>query len=183
MAAGLCKNPVSPMHFSRFSLPAVLAACAMALAGCASGRGPRFAVDDSQLNWMEISYRPGSPAAKPCHISLLGTGSLSYRSGNSPQLSNSFSTDVTHPSWGDISEGSFPIPPSEMRQIFQSFLDHGALDNPKSDKNAGKTPGQPVVSLTSKFRNAKPSRRITSDPVLVGMVERLIRWIELEESR
>ncbi|MGI6495044.1 MAG: hypothetical protein ACOX5G_02970 [Kiritimatiellia bacterium] len=167
------------MHiFFRLSVVLLFGAIA---AGCASGRGPRFAVDESQLNWLEIAYRPSDPAMEPCQLKLLGTGSISLRKGISPQLADSFSTDVAHPGWNDVSTFVASIPPSEMRQVFQSFLDAGALDSPRSDRKEGVLPGRAFVVLTSKFKAGRSYRRATADAKLVGMVERLVRWVEMQE--
>ena len=162
-----------------------LAACAAAVAalcacGCAT-HGPRFPVSGSQLNWMEIAYRPARPGQNPVRVSLLGTGAITLKTGSSPQVMNSFAVDTRNSSWNDVDEVRAEIPQEEMQSVFQQFIDNGVTDSPRSDKKAGKTPGKAFVMIGGRIDKEK-IRRATDDPQLVKMVERLIKWTAEQEA-
>lgn len=175
------RNPAGiaarPMRLAAVAIAAAAMAC-----GCMT-HGPRFPVSSSQLNWLEIAYRPAAQGANPVRISLLGTGAITMRTGSSPQIMNTFSVDTRSSSWNDIEEIRADIPQDEMQAIFQQFIDTGITDSPRSDKNAGKNPGKPFAMFGGRIDREK-IRRKTDDPALMKMVERLAKWmIDQENAR
>lgn len=114
---------------------------------------------------------------------MLGTGSITMRTGSSPQVMNSFSVDTRSSSWNDVDEIRADIPQDEMQAIFQQFVDSGITDSPSSDKKAGTIPGKAVVMIGGRLDREK-IRRKTDDETIVKMVERLVKWmVEQENAR
>ncbi len=176
------RHTLAKHFFVWFRLAAIAAIALAAACGCAT-HGRRFPVSPSQLNWLEIAYRPAKQGAYPCRISILGTGSITMRTGSSPQIMNSFSVDTRSSSWNDVDEIRADIPPDEMQAILQQFVDSGITDSPRSDKKAGQAPGKPVVMIGGRIDREK-IRRMTDDEKLVKMTERLIKWMaEQEDAR
>lgn len=163
------------------ALAAVFASAAL-LSGCSTS-GRRFQVSQSQLNWMEVSYKPAKNGAPFCRISMLGTGSITMRMGTSPRIADSFSYDTRNANWNDVEQIRADIPQEEMQDVFQMFIDNGITDSPRSDKHAGEIPGKAIVMIGARIDREKIRRR-TDDEKIVGMVERLIQWlVDQEEAR
>jgi hypothetical protein len=150
-----------------------LVAMALALAGACAAPGRRAppAVSDSQLNWIEIDYRPRTAERPPCRITVLGVGSLRVRSGRSPLVTDDFAHDTAHPDWGDLAEQQVSLAPDDVRQVFQALVDRGLLDEP-----ARRRSGAPARALAV-FRgrlDGQRVRRLADEPELVAAVERLL---------
>ena len=120
--------------------PALLAAAAAVMLfahGCFSptdstGRIPHeeIEVESSGLNNVVFVYEPipGDPRFPHlCRLELYGDGLAVFRPGRSPQLRDSFSTDVSHPDWNHIVEGRLDLTAEQMRTVMQVFVDEGLV--------------------------------------------------------
>lgn len=93
------------MRLRPLSLPFFFALLALSFlfSGCALFREkPITVVNDSQLNWITVKYRPANPSENPCYLNIIGVGSVAFKEGHSPLVFDPFSQDVSNPKWGDI---------------------------------------------------------------------------------
>ena len=118
----------SPRRRSTGSLLAL--AAILVLAGCRTTRDPHrvFPIDMSSLDWLEVVYNP-SPEDKQwkstCRLSIFATGMIMFRTGNSPQVMDDFSTDTDHADWQDFYQDSMGVTKEEMEAVLQAFVDAG----------------------------------------------------------
>lgn len=150
-------------------------------AGCAIFQGSdEFVVNDSQLNWMIVKYRPADKARKPCYLNIIGVGSVEFKQGNSPLVFNSFSQEVDHPQWGDIDEEKLGVSPDDARWMMQLFVDAGLMKERKRLRKLSKEEkndmGKGIAVFTSKINN-EPYQVATSNPEIIETLEKVINSI------
>jgi len=157
---------------------AVAAAIAVACGGCALfGAGDRRpTIGESQLNWLEIRFLPGA-GQPPVQLSLLGTGNIHIRRGTSPRIDNEFSQAVAAENWQDLHADVINIDPSDMRTVFQSFVDRGVLREPDKDFAASISRGVPQARIIGILDSEKVAR-MAAEPELVGFIRDLLRLFE-----
>lgn len=154
---------------------AVLAAAALAAAGCMSAvdaegrlRHKQFEVRGSGLDWLEIAYEPAPGDARfphPVRLSLVGSGKVEMKSGPSPQVSDPFSQDYANPRWNDLVKETAAFTPDEMREAFQTFVDEGVVATaPAPAPNKLKRPFIEYAGTvnTEKFRYRTDNERLVS---------------------
>jgi hypothetical protein len=149
---------------------------ALSLGGCAILFPPEkpFVVSDSQLNWLNISYRPANLKRPPCRIAIMGAGYVRYISGESPLVADDFATDTADASWGDVAEEKLGITPAEARALMQGFADAGLMSEPAVPRGRGKPLADaPGVALFNASLNGEKKRCVTANPDLVALVELL----------
>ncbi|MCL1910172.1 MAG: hypothetical protein FWG05_04470 [Kiritimatiellaeota bacterium] len=149
-------------------------------AGCASpldadGRlkHKEFQVEESGLDWLDIAYHPAEDDTAltryPVRISVAGTGAVECKTGRSPQIWKTFSTKSNDPYWNEIFSAREHLAPDEVRDVFQRFIDEGALpDKPPRD-----IPKFPHVTIVGNISNNK-IRLITDNTHLVSLVEEIL---------
>ncbi len=163
-----------PLWLNRIVTAALLAlACASGCALFDRRERPPPQISDSQLNWLEITYRPGDTRRPPCRISMIGVGSLSVRTGASPLVADDFAHDPAHPNWNDIDAQRISLTPEDVRQIFQSLVNNGLLDAPRKDRTTASANGTAAVVFVGRL-DREHVRRVASEPELVSRVERLL---------
>ncbi len=151
----------------------IAAAAAALIAGCASAP---IEVNDSQLNWLNITYQPSEQGAKPCRINLIGVGSIEFMEGRSPRVADSFSQDTGHAHWQDVYQEKLGVPPDIIRGWMQIFVDAGVMDKSKSrprEKGAKRDLAVFHVNI-----NREKAICITDDEELVGHVRHLVSIIK-----
>lgn len=158
----------------RFAGALLLSGGLMMLCGCASLFPPPAPVEvsDSQLNWLNVSYRPAHPERPPCRIEIIGAGYLSFQQGKSPLVADSFATDTTDASWSDMTQEKLGMTPAQARTLMQGFVDAGLLAEGRHGMQVENT----ATNGFARFRwriNNKNGSCMTSRPALVGIVERL----------
>lgn len=161
-----------------------LAAAALiaAAAGCALFQNKDgYVVNDSQLNWIIVKYKPIDKTRKPCYLNIIGVGSVEFKEGFSPLVFNSFSQDVDHPMWGDIEEEKLGISPDDARWMMQLFVDSGLLKERKRlqklSKSEKKEPSNGIAIFTSKINN-EPYQVATGNPEIIETLEKIIHSIK-----
>ena len=168
-------------NFVKKAKNAVVAALALSAPllfapGCAStdreGRIPHesFAVAGSGLDHVSFVYDPAPGSERfphPFRLELYGTGLVTFRTGPSPQVRDSFSTASADPDWQRMVQGRFAVSPDEMRDILQVFVDEGMVPSRAVRGNLG---AAPVVQYAGNVNNKK-FRNATSNAVLVDAVE------------
>ncbi|MDD5707152.1 MAG: hypothetical protein PHR35_14610 [Kiritimatiellae bacterium] len=157
---------------------AAVAALAM-LAGCATwtNSDARFVVDDSQLNWMSISYRPSDATRAPCRINISAAGSVRCLTGKSPLVANDFATDTEHAQWADASENNLGMTPAEARAVLQRFADAGIMREPSRPKRERLPADVPGVAVFICRLNRVEQRCVTANPELIALIESLLHEI------
>jgi len=161
--------------------------CAAALAltlACAVGSGcatlwnhdKPITVDESQLNWLEIAYRPGM--GKPLvQLSLLGSGNIRLKRGTSPQISNDFSQDVDNVLWDDVNVDQLNVQTSQMRDVFQALVNRGLMQEPDKDFLESAKRGVPEARITGMLNNERV-KRLAVEPELIGYIRELLRLFD-----
>ncbi len=153
-----------------------LLAGALCLSGCALFFPPEkpFIVNDSQLNWINVSYRPADLKRSPCRIGIVGAGYIRYIAGESPLVADDFATDTSDARWGDVTEEKLGITPAEARALMQNFADAGLMSEPPLPRGRGKAmQDAPGVALFAVRLNGIEKRCVTANPDLVALVETL----------
>lgn len=158
----------------------VCLACLLLLGGCAWWGGiasadRQFPVEISGLDWIEIRYqpRPDDPRfASACHLSLLGSGEIEFRTGRSPRAMDPFSMATEDPRWNDVRTDRRHIGQEEMQELFQELVDAGLF----SPKGRGAPP--PAARAPRIRVNARIGRerilKLLDDRRLVAIVERIL---------
>ncbi len=135
MKPGARIRPARP-RMAACQAAAALAALAALAVGCASvdstGRVPHkdIVVESSGLNNVSFLYDPAPGDVRhphPVRAELLGTGMISFASGPSPLVRDSFSTDAGNPNWNAIVRTRISIPQDQMTEVFQIFADEGLV--------------------------------------------------------
>lgn len=164
------------MHSAR-PLLLLAAAAALLAQGCFSatdstGRIPHeeFDVEASGLNNVQFLYepRPGDPRFPHlCRLELYGDGLAVLRTGRSPQLRDSFSTDSSHPDWNHVAEGRLDLTAEQMRTVMQVFVDEGLVPSRtvRETESAG-----PILQYGGNV-NGKKFRNVTSNPIMIDTFE------------
>lgn len=151
----------------------VLACGLLATAGCASlfPPPPPVVVNDSQLNWLAISYRPLAAGRPPCRIEIVGAGYLHFAQGESPLVADDFAVDTEHRQWNDLAQEKLGLTPAETRSMLQQFVDAGLLGEPARPRRAA--PGAAGLAVCRWRINNRRGVCTTSSPELTGLVEEL----------
>ena len=160
--------------------PALLAAAAAVMLfahGCFSptdstGRIPHeeIEVESSGLNNVVFVYEPipGDPRFPHlCRLELYGDGLAVFRTGRSPQLRDSFSTDVSHPDWNHIVEGRLDLTAEQMRTVMQVFVDEGLVPS----RSVRESDSESAVLQYAGNINGKKFRNATRNAILVDTFE------------
>ncbi|MGN0844875.1 MAG: hypothetical protein ACI4QT_06610 [Kiritimatiellia bacterium] len=179
------KNAMNPL---RLCVAAILCA---GLSGCQNlavtedghVRGETIRVEDSSLNWVEFIYIPAQANAGanplyarngrkritlPVRLSLLGSGSISVKTGTSEQVLSDFATGADAESWNDIQEDRINISPEMMRQILQVFVDEGLV--PQYPAYLPPPQKLPQIRYVGTIQGTKFGLQ-TDNPFLVKLVE------------
>ena len=164
------------MKFLRPIQLLALVASLFMLAGCLT-EDPMI-VNDSQLNWMSIKYRPlpDSPY-KPCSIDIFGTGLIRYNEGHSPLVANDFAVNVEDKHWGEHFRDEIGSTPAEAQQLLQAFVDAGVMtqdkDKKRSEAGLDMTTTNGIVIYRAKI-NGEAGACVSDSPKLIAPVERLV---------
>lgn len=146
--------------------------------GCAmfSGKDPMMQVKESQLNWLEVRYLPGlgQPAVQ---FSMMGTGLIRIKRGNSPLVTNDFARDVANHQWGDIQTDQINVPSADIHRIFQSLVDRGLLREPDKDFASFASRGVSVAHISGTLNNTHVAR-IAVEPELVGFIREMLKLFD-----
>ncbi len=183
--AGLRYNAIMQKRHPRLlsaalALAAMPAAILILPAGCATSPAMPAEVGDSQLNWLNVRYRPADARRSPCYIYVVGAGYVHFSTGESPLVTNSFATDTTHARWSDHTQEKIGISPEEARAIFQRFADAGLLSEPSRPKR-GQVPADPRGVASFHYRiDGKERHCITANPQLINLVEAMVRSLTAE---
>ena len=166
------------MNRLRVPTAAVLFASAvLAAGGCASsGNRPRHIVADSGLNWVEITYLPGT-GQPPVQIALFGVGHMRLKRGRSPLVTDSFSIDVAHAAWTDIAADQLNVPREEARAIFQALADRGVLAPPDREFLAAVPAGGPVAHVRGRIDTETVNRQ-AAEPELLAYIRELAGYFD-----
>ena len=147
------------------------------MAGCATAP---LEVNDSQLNWLNITYQPAKPGAKPCRINLIGVGSIEFMEGLSPRVGNSFSQETDHAHWQDVFQEKLGVPPDVVRGWMQIFVDAGIMQKSKN-KIHGKDARRDMAVLNANI-NREKIICVTDDDEILGKVKQLVSILKSEKS-
>ena len=164
--------------FRFFAAFACLALLCAAGSGCAifSHKDETMLVQESQLNWLEICYLPGS-GKKPVQLSLKGSGNILLRRGTSPLISNDFARDIDNLQWADISVDQINVEPAQIRNVMQALVDRGLLREPDKDFLPSASRGLPVARITGSLNN-EPVLRIAIEPELTGFIREVLKLFD-----
>jgi hypothetical protein len=165
-----------PWLFS-VALPGIAMAVVLfiGVTGCATLEPKRFDVNESSLNFIEITWLSTNQPMKFTRISLLGNGNILLRRGASPRVLDSFAADLEHPDWNDYHEQTCMLTAREMHQIFQAFVNRGIYD--EEPKPLPGTPKLPMAKIFGRL-NTKDFFRHTIDPDLLEIVTSLLTLID-----
>ena len=156
------------------------------IGGCATTNsegysiGKEFTVNISHLDQLLVIYtpRPGDPVfTMPCRIEFWGSGEIEFRTGRSPQVWDSFSTDTQNPAWNEVYADRRHIGQEGMQELYQAFVDAGLF--PKYMNSAAQTVkgGGATIRVAASIGREKVKRQ-TDDPRLMRLVERQLRKFE-----
>ena len=145
--------------------------------GCASLFPPAKPqeVNDSQLNWLIIRYKPLAVAQAPCRIEVVGAGFLSFDQGQSPLVADSFSIDTEHAQWSNRTQERLGMTPAEARRLLQQFVDAGLLTEPMRLRKTN--PDAPGIAVFRWSINNKRGTCISENPELITLIDALIAHI------
>ena len=87
--------------------------------------------------------------------------------GRSPQLRDSFSTDVSHPDWNHIVEGRLDLTAEQMRTVMQVFVDEGLVPS----RSVREPDSESAVLQYAGNINGKKFRNVTSNPIMIDTFE------------
>ena len=152
---------------------AALAACLSLLCGCAT---PPIVVNDSQLNWLQMTLIPAEAGAKLSRINLIGAGYVEFMEGRSPRVANSFSQEVENAKWQDVYQEKLGVSPEVIRDWLQLFVDAGVMDSAKN-----KVSKSNETKATVRFQaniNRERAFCVTDDEELLELVGKLIDVIK-----
>ena len=152
---------------------AALAVLLSLLCGCAT---PPIIVNDSQLNWLQITLIPAEAGAKLSRINLIGVGYVEFMEGRSPRVANSFSQEVDNAKWQDVYQEKLGVSPEVIRDWLQLFVDAGVMDSTKNKVSKGNEAG-----ATVRFQaniNREKAFCVTDDEELLDLVGKLIDVIK-----
>jgi len=134
-----------------------------------------FVVDDSQLNWMTVRYRPASRQRQPCTLSLYGAGYIRVIAGKSPLVADSFAVNTEHERWGDAHEEKIGMSPAEARGIMQLFADAGLMSEPpRPPKDQAVTEESLGVAVFRCRINGEPFACMTMKSQLTDLLDALL---------
>ena len=159
----------------------MLLAGGMLVSGCASlltGAKP-LEVSDSQLNWLNIRYRPADTSRHPCRIEIIGAGYLHFMQGASPRLADGFSTDTEHAQWANLTEEKLGMTPAETRALLQRFVDAGLLKEPARPLNLD--PDAPGIAWFRWRLNNESGACVTAKADLIGLVDAIAMHLSGQE--
>lgn len=163
----------TPRYFLFTLLPLALLLAGGPL-GCLT-KPKRFTVTDSPLNWVEIAYLGTNQPVSMLRISLIGNGSIQLRRGNSPRVLDDFAGNTANPNWDDYHQADINVATTEMRQIFQAFINRGVCDaEPKHPREA---PVLPMAKLNGRLDRERFFRH-TTEPDLLEIVTNLLTMID-----
>ena len=150
------------------------------LCGCAT---VPFVVNDSQLNRIQISYRPADKAGKPCRISLIGAGYIEFIEGSSPRVTSDFAIDTENAAWNDVYQERLGVPPDVIRGWLQIFADAGLMDKSRRGRSTRPQPEAPARESAVFYAdiNAQKTLFVTEDEALLAPVRDLIAIIKQKE--
>ncbi len=149
----------------------LLAVCLGLVGGCLSLPREPVVVNDSQLNWLAVEYKPLEDTAPPSSIDIFGVGYIDFMQGYSPRLSDSFTQDVDNPNWNRMIQERIGMTPDNARKIIQQFVNAGLLEQPSQPRKA---PDE--IKGIARFRwniNNEKGGCLTADPLLLEMLDRL----------
>jgi hypothetical protein len=143
------------------------------IAGCASLFPPPKPeeVSDSQLNWLNIRYRPTTAARPPCRIEIVGAGYLYLIQGESPLVADDFAVDTEHREWASVTQEKLGMTPVETRRLLQQFVDAGLLQEPPRPRQTD--PDAPGIAVFRWRINNRRGSCITANPALTALVEKI----------
>ena len=152
---------------------AALAAALSLLCGCTT---PPIIVNDSQLNWLQITRRPADAGAPQSRINLIGVGYVEFMEGRSPRVANAFSQDIDHAKWQDVYQEKLGVSPDVIRDWLQLFVDAGVMDSAKN-KVSKDNKAQKTVLFQANI-NREKAVCVTDDEELLELVDKLIDVIK-----
>lgn len=163
------------------ALLTMLPGCAWLGGYDAEGRpvAKQFQVDLSNLDWIEISYmpRPGDPVfAVASRLSLMGSGEVVFRTGRSPQVWDSFSSEIDNPHWNELYEDRLHLESTEMQALYQEFVNAGLFPRRSLNSSAAEVQ-KPFVKVNAKIGHER-ALRIVDDRRIVRIVERVLEQFE-----
>ena len=91
--------------------------------------------------------------------------------GRSPRVLKSSSIDVGHPHWNELISAREHLGESDIRDVFQRFVDEGALALNPPVKSPKRTP---FIVITGNISNKKIRPFPTDNTHLVSLVEEVI---------
>jgi len=162
-----------------FARPCLVALALLTIGcGCSifKGKKPLSMVTASQLNWLEITYLPGAEQP-PVQFSLMGSGFVRIRRGNSPLVANDFTQDVTNIQWGDIQTDQINVQPADLHLIFQSLVDRGLMREPDKAFVASASRGVPTAHINGTL-NYEHVKRVAVEPELIGFIRDLLKLFD-----
>jgi hypothetical protein len=170
---------MSTPHTILRPLPIALVTLALLTAGgplgCALTKPKRFSVSSSSVNWVEIVYLGTNQPSSMARISLIGSGSIQLRRGNSPRVLDDFAGNTAHPNWDDYKQDELNVSSAEIRQVFQALVNRGVCD--KEPKHPEGSPVLPMAKLNGRLDGERFFRH-TTEPDLLEVVTRLLALID-----
>ncbi len=136
-------------------------------------------VSDSQLNWLNIRYRPADTSRHPCRIEIIGAGYLHFMQGASPRLADGFSTDTAHAQWANLTEEKLGMTPAETRALLQRFVDAGLLKAPARPRNLD--PDAPGIAWFRWRLNNQSGACVTANADLIDLVDAIAVHVGRQE--
>ncbi len=145
------------------------------ISGCATAP---VEVSDSQLNWLNITYKPAEQGAKPSRINLIGVGSIEFMEGRSPRVANDFAQDTEHEHWQDFYQEKLGVPPDVIRGWLQIFVDAGMLEKSKNKIRKVKDGTPRDIAVFHANIDMDKYVCITDDDELLAQVRRLVAIVK-----
>ncbi len=93
---------------------------------------PYIAVEQSNLNWMEIHYyNTYREPTRRIAVLIQGNGHVEVKKGTSSLVSNDFAKKHEDAEWANIRTSRMDIDPRHVNDIFQDLVNRGVLDREK----------------------------------------------------
>ena len=151
---------------------AFLQGCASPIAKDGRIKHEQYEIEVSGLDWIEIAYYPSEANTEiphTCFLSIYGSGEIVFRTGKSPRLTNSFSSDTEHPDWNHYFSDRMHMSTKEIQEIYKYFIDEGIVaKNPVAVSK--QVSGNPSIRVAANIGRRKINM-FTDNKYLVELTE------------
>ena len=153
--------------------PVLLAAAALAVAGCTALNQVRFTVKPSSLDYAQFRRTRVSPVnghVETLRLDLSGSGFLELTSGRSERVSSGFWRESDSPTWQDLRKDHVMLTETEATAILQRLVDAGMFDR-KRDPRKDPPPHDLAILAAIRFEKRLV---LTADPAFHRIFDALL---------